>query len=504
MSSRRAGKLQERLDVWPGFTDVMVGLLLVFVLVATLFTITETILSQSLSEKDEELRRLSDEISQKTKEMEALHQLISRKTVEMERLHRELSQQTEEMRRLQNEISLKTADLERLKLEVTRLEKLFQAQLEKTTGLEQLLAQRKEDLLTATEEIKKKTAALAESEQLVAKLRGERDTALARVDETTARIKEQEKKAAEQRERIASALTEIGEKTELLREREKRVSELGLKIAEAETALSKAKAELAEKQARVGDLGATIQALNTKIESLNKKIAGYIDEINRLNRLVSEARESETSQKTRAASLQKEIVALTGKLNEISKKLVKAKAEKKKKFRLTQLVNLLGRKDKEIDRLRKLARYRSEFLAKLEKVFSGIPDIQVQGDRFVFQSEILFASGRANINESGKKELDKFIRIYKEMVPKIPKDLPLLILVQGHTDTDPVRPSRYRSNWELSSERAMEVVRYMIDKGIPATRLGASALGEFHPVAKGTTRKAKRLNRRIEIKITML
>jgi chemotaxis protein MotB len=114
----------------------------------------------------------------------------------------------------------------------------------------------------------------------------------------------------------------------------------------------------------------------------------------------------------------------------------------------------------------------------------------------------LFASGSAEINETGKSELDKFVKIYKEMVPKIPKNIPLLILVQGHTDIVPVRSSRYKSNWELSSARAMQVVRYMIEQGIPATRLGASALGEFHPVAKGAAEADRRLNRRIEIKIT--
>jgi chemotaxis protein MotB len=202
--------------------------------------------------------------------------------------------------------------------------------------------------------------------------------------------------------------------------------------------------------------------------------------------------------------LQKEIVSLKSRLDEISKKLTSAKEKAKKKFKISQLVDLLGQKDKEIDRLRKLARYRSEFLAKLEKVFEGVPDIKVQGDRFVFQSEILFASGRANINETGKKELDKFAQIYKEMVPKIPKDLDIVILIQGYTDDVPIRSGRYRSNWELAAARALEVVRYLVQRGIPPTRVAAASFGEFHPVDHATTPEARRLNRRIEIKITTL
>ena len=212
----------------------------------------------------------------------------------------------------------------------------------------------------------------------------------------------------------------------------------------------------------------------------------------------------ETARKTKAAALQNQIVTLNTQLKEISGKLKAAKSLDEKKFRLTQLVELLGEKDKEIQKLRKLAKYRSEFLEKLEKVFNGVTDIKVEGDRFVFQSEILFASGRTDINERGKKELDKFVRIYMEMASKIPQDLALVILVQGHTDDVPVRTSRFRSNWELSSARALQVVRYLISAGVPPQRVGASALGEFQPVEEGSTPEVRRRNRRIEIKITTL
>jgi chemotaxis protein MotB len=406
MGSRRSGKFQERFDVWPGFTDIMVGVFLVFAFVVTLFTITETVLSHSLSKKDKELHRL------------------------------------------QNELKTTSSALEQLKIEVARLQKLFAAESEKSTGLANELA--------------------------------------------------------EQRDSTASALREAEEKTRLLGEGEKQVSELTQKLAQAEESLTHTRAELSEKSSLVSDFGAAIIGLNGKIAFLNKRIAGYLDEVSKLNSMLAESKERESDEKTKTASLQKEIASLTSQLDEITKKLADAKEDKAKQFRLAQLVNLVGEKDKEIVRLRQLARYRSEFLAKLEKVFAGVSDIKVQGDRFVFQSEILFASGRADINERGKKELDKFITIYKEMAPKLPRDLPLIILVQGHTDIDPVKSIRFKSNWELSAARSLEVVRYMTEKGIPPTRLGAAALSEFHPVAQGVSPSAKRLNRRIEIKITTL
>ncbi|MBM3299428.1 MAG: OmpA family protein [Deltaproteobacteria bacterium] len=462
MGSRRAEKFQERFNVWPGFTDVIVGLLLVFVFVVTLFTITETVLSRSLSKKDKELQQLHSEISLKTEEMTRLHRLISEKTREMEQLH--------------NDLSFKTAELEKMRSEMSRLEKLFEVQVEKAAGLEQLLAQRQDELKSAVSEIGQKTVRLEELERLVSRLQTE----------------------------IESALSEIKDKTATLEDRERKAVEIGIRLSETETSLSKATAELTEKRTMVQELGSAVQALNARIAALTQRIASYVEEVARLNRLLAESKESESAEKTRASALQKEIVSMTGRLDEISKKLAEAEAEKEKGFRLSQLVDLIGKKDKEIARLRDLARYRSEFLARLAEVFSGVPDIRVHGDRFVFQSEILFASGRANINESGKQELDKFIRIYHEMAPKIPKDLPLLVLIEGHTDTVPVRSAQYRSNWELSSARAMAVVRYMIDKGIPPDRLGGSALGEFHPIAEGDSLEAKRLNRRIEIKITTL
>lgn len=461
MASRRA-RFQERMDVWPGFTDIMVGVFLVFAFVVTLFVITETILSQSLNKKDKELVRLHTEISQKIDE------------------------------------------LKQLRIALARLEELFNAEVEKSGGLAQTLSRRTEELQEADAKLEQQRKAVSERDQMLALLRIQLDSALSDMQAKAEKVKQLETSVEEQRQSLASALSEAKEKSNLLGEREQRISELGQKLAQGEESLTRIRSELSEKTGFIEDFKATIAALSQRISLLNKQIAGYLEEVNRLNRLLVEAKERETEGKTKTASLQKEITSLTSQLDTISKKLADAQEAKAKEFRLTQLVSLIGRKDKEIERLRKLAKYRSEFLAKLGRVFAGVPDIKVQGDRFIFQSEILFASGRADINESGKKELDKFVSIYKEMSPKLPGDLPLLILVQGHTDTDPVRSSRYKSNWELSSARALEVVRYMIQKGVPPSRVGVAALSEFHPVARGTSLEAKRLNRRIEIKITTL
>jgi chemotaxis protein MotB len=434
MSRRRAAGVQERFNVWPGFTDVMVGLLLVFVFVVTLFTMAETVLSRSISKKDVELTRL--------------HQ----------------------------EISAKSEALDRLTQEISRLEKLFQSEVQKTTDMQEQLASRSKEL----------------------------DLALSEIKEYAGLLDDRDLRLSEQSRRIDEALTAMKDKTDLLKDREQSIWELGLKLSGAERDLGQALGRIDDKDKALLELQARVHDLNTRIGSLNERIAAYTSEIARLNQLVSDSKTSEVQERTKASALQKEIASLQARLQEISAKLAGSEAEAEKKFRLSQLVDLLGQKDRQLEQLRKLAKYRSEFLAKLEQVFSGVPDIKIQGDRFIFQSEILFASGRSDINETGKRELDKFVKIYKEMVPKIPGDVDLVILVQGHTDIDPVRSSKYRSNWELSADRAMQVVRYLIESGLPPTRLGAAALGEFHPVEKGDTPEAKRFNRRIEIKITNL
>lgn len=475
---RSSGIVSERFNVWPGFTDVMVGLLLVFIFVVTLFTITETLLSRTLSKKDTELERLGKELSAQQTEQErlalALHKLeelfvVQEKTAED--LRRLLAARTREFEAALAEIAGKTSQLK-------QKDDLIAAGKTELTGLQALLAER--------------LAALTDMARLLA----ERDQALQETD----------KIAETRRLSIEEALERIASMTAVLGEKDKRIESMGLQLRDAEKDLTTAKAEVIRKARTLEELTAQTVALNARIAALNDTIAGYLAELERVNRLLGESKESESTEKLRVASLQQDIVTLQEKLHELGRKLsdTEIEREKEKQFRMAQLVDLLSRKDREIRELRELARYRSEFLARLEEVFHGVADIKVQGDRFVFQAEVLFAPGKSDINETGKRELDKFIATYKEMEPKIPRDVDLIILVQGHTDVDPVHTSRYRSNWELSSARAMEVVRHLIANGIPATRLGASALGEFHPAASGTSKESKRLNRRIEIKITSL
>ncbi|MFZ1829029.1 MAG: peptidoglycan -binding protein [Candidatus Competibacteraceae bacterium] len=155
-----------------------------------------------------------------------------------------------------------------------------------------------------------------------------------------------------------------------------------------------------------------------------------------------------------------------------------------------------------LERVEELEKYASDFFGRLREVFANNPDIKVVGDRFVFQSEVLFGSGEAALSLNGQGDLDKFAMIYQQLAMQLPPDLPVIIEVQGHTDRAPIRSGRFPSNWELSTRRAQEVVNYLIRQGVPPQRLAAAGMGEYHPLDAADTPEAYRRNRRIELKIT--
>jgi chemotaxis protein MotB len=154
-------------------------------------------------------------------------------------------------------------------------------------------------------------------------------------------------------------------------------------------------------------------------------------------------------------------------------------------------------------RVQELSRYRSDFFGKLRDILGNRPDIHVVGDRFVFQSEVFFASGAATLRPEGRAELDKLADAVLQLEKKIPSDIPWVLRVDGHTDIRPVTPgSQFKSNWDLSAARAISVVQYLISKGVPPQRLAAAGFGEYQPIDPGTSDEALAHNRRIELKLT--
>ena len=154
-------------------------------------------------------------------------------------------------------------------------------------------------------------------------------------------------------------------------------------------------------------------------------------------------------------------------------------------------------------RVQELSRYRSDFFGKLRDILGNRPDIRIVGDRFVFQAEVFFDSGQAVLRPEGRAELDKLASALLDLEKKIPPEINWVLRVDGHTDVRPLSAtSPFKSNWELSAERAISVVQYLIGKGVSPQRLVAAGFGEYQPIDPGTTEEAYSRNRRIELKLT--
>ncbi|MGI9400891.1 MAG: peptidoglycan -binding protein [Rhizobiaceae bacterium] len=154
-------------------------------------------------------------------------------------------------------------------------------------------------------------------------------------------------------------------------------------------------------------------------------------------------------------------------------------------------------------RVQELNRYRSDFFGRLREILSDRPDIQIVGDRFVFPSEVLFASGAAELNPEGRVEMKKIADALLQISAEIPEDIQWVLRVDGHTDNIPLSGTgRFRDNWELSQARALAVVKFFIDEGISAERLVAAGFGEFQPLEESDSDEARAKNRRIELKLT--
>ena len=149
-----------------------------------------------------------------------------------------------------------------------------------------------------------------------------------------------------------------------------------------------------------------------------------------------------------------------------------------------------------------LQKYRSEFFGKLQSILGDRKDIKIVGDRFIFESELLFDSASADLQLSGKEKLSEIGLTLKETTNEIPSDIDWIIMVEGHTDKKPIQTIRYPSNWELSSARANTVLKLLLDLGFPPNRLASAGYGEFYPISNGETESDLQQNRRIELKLT--
>jgi len=310
----------------------------------------------------------------------------------------------------------------------------------------------------------------------------------------------------------------VGGKDAALRALEEQAAELRRLLAVSEDQAEALSADLIAATAAVELFGedrdaalAAVRALReetaddqVRIADLARRLRQYVEQIKELNAKLSSAEETVEARESSVAELQTAVNRLRSQLAKMNADLGAARrSANQQSLKVSQLLVEMAKKDERIVELERLERYRSEFLERMSEVFADNPNVRVVGDRFVFQSEVLFASGSAEIGEAGRRELDKFVRAFQALIPRIPKDLDVNVQVQGHTDIDALAPTAgFRDNWELSSARALRVVGFLAESGIPDGMMSAAGFGEHFPRVQGASPEAKAQNRRIEIRIT--
>ncbi len=274
--------------------------------------------------------------------------------------------------------------------------------------------------------------------------------------------------------------TELGQLQASLSSTRSERDQLAAVLADAQARGDEAEKKLAEQQQIVVDLQGKLVSSEGQLEQEKK--------------LSSEAR-------SQVDLLNRQLLALREQMAQIERIL--KESEEKDKANQAQITDLGRRLNAALARkVDELTNYRSEFFGRLRQALGNRRDIQIVGDRFVFQSEVLFDSASAELNPQGREQMAKLAKTLVEIADKIPGDLKWVLRVDGHTDKLPINTPQFPSNWELSTARATSVVKFLIDQGVPAERLAATGFGEFQPLDEGNDEIARRRNRRIELKLT--
>jgi chemotaxis protein MotB len=286
------------------------------------------------------------------------------------------------------------------------------------------------------------------------------------------------------------------------------LSRLTAQIAQLTDLLSLEKTGKIDLEEQVARLNASLAAAESERERLRGAAEGAGQGAAAARQQLSQATsalEAEKSLSARALAqvdlLNQQIAALRRQLSALEEAL--QASETKDKDQQTQIAKLGERLNIALaQRVQELTRYRSDFFGRLREILGNRADIRVVGDRFVFQSEVLFDSGQAVLNPEGRTELDQLATALLELERQIPPEIAWVLRVDGHTDVRPIANIQFPSNWALSAARAISVVQYLISKGVSPQLLVAAGFGEFQPLDAANTEDAYRRNRRIELKLT--
>lgn len=386
------------------------------------------------------------------------------------------------------ELAGREATITRLQRSINELAQTLSLERDRSATLESQLADA-ETRLRAT---------LAEREELSGRLR----LALERAAVTEADLAEARRIISADKDAIKAQLAEIASLQQDIAALRELRAKLEGEIAQRDTELASARDRSKQLEARLATEEERTRLAQKEIDKRDIRVADLAARVEEQDKALAEGRRLSQRSESRIADLTQQVQALRRQLAELDAalKLAEAKVgEQKVEIEgLGQRLNVaLARKVQELNR------YRSEFFGRLREVLGDRDDIRIVGDRFVFQSEVLFATGSAELGEPGQRQMKRLAEALKDVSARIPGDIDWVLRIDGHTDRRPIRTREFPSNWELSVARALSIVRFLIAEGIPARRLIAAGFGEYHPLDPANTPAAWQRNRRIEMRLTL-
>ncbi len=491
-------RTRENFNIWPGFVDALTTLLIMLLFVLTVFTAMQVFLGDILSGREKTITQLTTEREDLTKQREELAKQLTGERARIEQaerdiesLHTELRTTVQQRERLERERDVLQGRVGTLEREKSTLESQ-KAEAERRIVV---LDKDKADLILRISGLDREMlAALARIAGLEREGTEQRRAAEADRTKSASEKSDLERRIEALEARRRAEETEkgriAGEKTEL----ERRLESLEARRRAEEDAARRLAAEKRTADQRLAALERELDALRRERDRLQAALVVEEKAVGEQKRLTDE-------QAAAVALLNRQMAALRQQLAVIEEALKTSEAKTS-----TQKIEIedLGRRLNIAlaSQVQELQRYRSEFFGKLREILGDRPDIRVVGDRFVFQSEVLFAVGSDEIGPAGREQLAKLARTLKEISAKVPTELNWVLRVDGHTDRRPIVSARFPSNWELSTARAIAVVRILMAEGVPANRLVAAGFGEHQPLEPGEGEESFGKNRRIELKLT--
>ena len=522
LSRRSGGRLET--NIWPGFVDAMTALLLILMFVMSIFMIIQFTMSEKITGQTKELDDLTRQLSGLANVLSLERDKSSALENEVGELKSNLDTQRAEADRLSAAMAALVKSRDDAVARSVTLESSLAETLTEREALEAALASTRTEMDAAVETARLAAARREAMEALVADLQAkdaghdaelasiqvERATALAMIEQLRAEKAEREMSLATNQSDLAELQAKLTaeEEARLLEsaaaEALRRKLESGTAELDAMTlALEKARSE-AEQTLIL------LAAAETAKQDLEGRLTTDTTAAERELALRKIAESELSKAQAQTVEEQKQVALLNAQVRELREQLGGLQAllddsQQRDSETQIQIAHLGERLNAALaQKVGELAKFRSVFFEKMERVLGGRQDIKRVGDRFVFQSEVLFAVGSAELGPDGQAELAKLGEVLREVVGEMPEDLNWILRVDGHTDKTPTAGrGRYRDNWELSQGRALSVVKYLIEKeNVPPARLAATGFGEFQQIDNGDTPQALARNRRIEFKFT--